>query len=138
VRVHAWLHLVYGSRGLGYWDKHPMNSAVWDVMQAINREATFLNSHAFGTATARLLAVALHNERIHWALWENRNKAYLFGVNTSGKPVAMALDVARLAGRAIGGGRRLFDEGVLDLHNGVLKDEFPAFGRRAYEFETGR
>jgi len=135
VRVHAWLHLVYGSRGLGYWDKHPMNPAVWDVMQAINREALFLNSHAFGPATARMLAVAVHNERIHWALWENGNMLYLFGVNTAGKPVAMTLDVARFAGRAIGGGKRLFDVGALNLKNGVLKDEFPACGRRAYVFD---
>ena len=112
-----------------------MNPEVWKVMQGINREAAFLNEHAFGPASAQPLRVAVQNERIHYALWENDGKLYLFGVNTADRPVRLDLDVAQVAGRAVTGGRRLFDEDPLDLKNGVLQDEFPPCGRWVYEFE---
>jgi len=135
VRVHAWLHLVYGSRGLGYWDKHPMNPEVWNEMKSINHETAFLNSYVFGPASARPLAVSTQGERIHYAIWDNGGKAYLFGINTGSRPADFNLDLAKAAGITVVGGRRLFDEGEPVIKDGLLSDEFPACGRRIYELE---
>ncbi|MCX7429675.1 MAG: hypothetical protein NTY17_01480 [Planctomycetia bacterium] len=37
IRVHAWLHFVYGTRALGYWSGVPLDPESWETMRQFNR-----------------------------------------------------------------------------------------------------
>ncbi|MCX7429676.1 MAG: hypothetical protein NTY17_01485 [Planctomycetia bacterium] len=133
VRVHAWLQLVYGTRGIGYWSQPPMDPAVWEDMTRINTEAAWLAENAFGTADARLLGVRTNGVGVHYAVWRNADRAFLLAVNTGIAAAPLAVDLSALCGGRIGAARRLFDEGSPQLDDGKLRDEIPSCGRRVYE-----
>lgn len=134
VRVHAWLHLVYGTRGLGYWSKPPLDRAAWDVIRNINREAVTLHQHVLGDPDAMLVASGRHDPSIHWALWTAGDAACLLGVNTARAEVPFTLNVAKVCGRDVKSASRLFDAGPLESRGGIVDDRFPPHGRRVYRF----
>ncbi len=135
VRVHAWLQLVYGTRGIGYWSQPPLDPAVWEEMKRINAEAAWLATHAFGSGDARLVGVRTNGAGIHYSVWRNADKAFLLAVNTGIATAPLAVDLPALCGCRVGTARRLFDEGALQLAEGTLRDELPPCARCVYEIK---
>lgn len=136
MRVQGWLYLVYGTRGLGYWSGRPLNPELWQEHQDLNRACVFLSENAFGPPTARPLKQAVQKERIHYAVWVNGAKGYVFGVSTADTPLAFAIVPERLFQRPVKAVRRLFEDGQVGIAaDGILKDVFPPAQRRAYEFD---
>jgi hypothetical protein len=133
VRVHAWLQLVYGTRGLGYWSLPPMDPKVWAEMKQINTEAAWLNTHVFGDRDSRLVAVRTNSVGVHYAVWRNGNSVYVLGVNTGIGTCRATIDVAAICGHAVVGAKRIFDEGQVACAAGRLEDDFPPCARRVYE-----
>jgi hypothetical protein len=135
-RVQGWLYLVHGTRGIGYWANRPMNPLLWQEKKDLNRACAWLSENAFGPAAARLIKVALQKERIHYAVWVNGDKGYIFGINTSEQSVDLALSPERLFKRTVQSARRLFEDGQIAMEpGGLLEDTVPPTQRRAYEFD---
>ena len=136
VRVHAWLHLVYGTRGLGYWSRPPLDPDVWTEMRRVNRDASSLHENVFGRVDARLVATRLSDRRIHYAVWRVQQRAYVLGVNTAAYPALMQADISSLLGGEPLTVRKLFTpDSAREKFPGVLSEQIPAFQRFVYEFE---
>jgi hypothetical protein len=132
IRVHAWLHLIYGTRGLGYWSKPPMDPRAWDEIKAINREAVFLHKHVFGNPESIMQAAGVHGDAIHHALWTVGDAALLIAVNTRDGRESLEIDVAAACGREVVSARRLFDDRDVQLADGVIRDECAPLSRYLY------
>lgn len=135
VRVHAWLHLIYGSRGLGYWSKPPLDPLVWAEMKTINRDATVLQQQVLGNPEAELRGAPIQSGAIHHALWVVGDAAYLLAVNTGASREMLRVDVAQACKRNIKSGRRLFDDQAINLDARMIRDQVEPFVRRVYRFE---
>ncbi len=134
VRVHAWLHLVYGTRALGYWAGMPLNPAVWDEMRHLNHEATHLHTTRLGRADARPLITAVQDGSVHYSVWDCSDVILVMAVNTAASPKSLRVDVAGLTGKdIIPIASRRFDEGAVAVTEGKLVDPLPPFCRRVYE-----
>lgn len=134
MRVHAWLHLIYGTRGLGYWSKPPLDPQAWEEMKTINREAVGLHKHVFGMPDAALRAIGPQGAGIHHALWTVQDVAYVLAVNTADTHETIHADVATACGRAVESGRSVFENRELLIENGVLHEECEPLGRYLYRF----
>lgn len=134
VRVHAWLHLVYGTRGLGYWSKPSLDPEVWQEVQQINREAAALHLHAFGAPDAVLATRAKVGAAVHYAVWVAGDRAFLMCVNTANAPARVEFDVQAACRRGIASSRDLFDAAPGGVTDGVLRAAIPPLGRRVYRF----
>lgn len=134
VRVHAWLHLIYGTRGIGYWSKAPMDPQVWADMKTFNRDAAALHKHVFSNPNAVLRMLGPPSATIHHAVWEAGDFAYLIAVNTANCTQTFRIDVADACGRSVESGRRLYDERGIEFESGVLRDECAPLGRALYRF----
>lgn len=134
VRVHAWVHLIYGTRGLGYWSKAPMDPQVWADMKTFNRDATALHKHVLSNPDATLRMRSLPSATIQHAMWTLGDFAYLLAVNTADCTQAFRIDVADACGRSVESGRRLYDDREIELEGGVLRDECAPLSRFLYRF----
>jgi len=137
VRVHAWLHLIYGTRGLGYWSKPPLDPGVWNAIRSINQEATALHAHVLGNPDATLVANGRRGPSIHCALWVANNDAYLLCVNTASAEVPLVFGVANECVRRAVSADRLFDDRPVDLESGTITDTIPPHERQVYRFTLG-
>ena len=135
VRVHAWLHLVYGTRGMGYWSGVPFNPEVWDVMSQFNHEAVALGAGLLGARNARPAIAATQNNGIHYSLWIDGSQAVVMALNISDKPVRFQLDPSASTGRRALAVKRMFDTGRIKLKNGALSEEIPPCQRMVYQLE---
>ena len=137
VRVHAWLHLVYGTRGLGYWSQPPLDPAVWTEMRRINRDATRLHTNVFGRPDARLLDIRVAGGRVHYAVWSVQDKVYVLAVNTGIVDADWTADLRSHLTTEPVATRRLFDGADEPMETpAVLRDTIPACGRRVYEIQV--
>lgn len=134
VRVHAWLHLIYGTRGLGYWSKPPLDPLVWAEMKSTNRNAASLHQLVLGHPQAELKSIDVHADSIHSALWVVADTAYLLAVNASESREVLCLDLAAACERDIVSGSLLFAEQEIRVDRGVVRDELEPFSRRVYRF----
>jgi len=134
VRTHAYLQIIYGTRGIGYWGQKPVYPPLWKEMGQINSETRTLWNEVFAKPDSRQLTLAKNNQRIHYTLWESNNKYYLISINTDSNPVKVYLDMAALAGRKVTGSSLLFETGVPVLKDGILTDTLAPFQRRVYVF----
>lgn len=136
VRVHAWLHLVYGTRGLGYWSQPPLDPDVWTEMRRINRDATRLHVNVFGRPDARLLDIRVTGGRVHYSVWAAQGKTYVLAVNTGIVDAEWTCDLRpHLAAESVAI-RRLFDGVDVPMEaTSTLSDTIPACGRRVYEIQ---
>jgi len=134
VRTHAYLHIIYGTRGIGYWGQKPIYPPLWKEMGQINTESQTLWNEVFSKPDSRQLTLAKHNQRIYYTLWESNSKYYLISINTDSNPVKISLDLATLAGRKVRGNSLLFETGVPVLKDGILTDTLAPFQRRVYVF----
>lgn len=134
VRVHAWLHFIHGTRGLGYWSKPAMDPLVWEAMKTINHEAAAFHKHVFGNPDASLRSITSRSATIQHALWTVNDFAYLLAVNTADAARPFHIDIATACGRDVESGRRLYDDGPLRLESGVLNDDCAPLSRRLYRF----
>jgi len=132
IRVHAWLHLLYGTRGLGYWSKPPMDPRAWDEIKAINSEAAFLHKHVFGNPESVMQAVGVHGNSIHHALWTVGDAALLLVVNTRDCTESLEVDVAAACGREVVSAGRLFDDRDVQVSGGMIRDECAPLSRYLY------
>jgi len=136
IRVHAWLQMVYGTRGIGYFANPHPNPEAWKEMKLFNTEACYLMENAVGRPDSKLVRISTHNNRIHYAIWTSGGNAYLFAVSTADKPLPMNLDVGKILGRSVGNANELFEknDGAV-LNGGIFTTTFPPFERRAYVFD---
>ena len=132
IRVHAWLHLIYGTRGLGYWSKPPMDPRAWDEIKAINREATFLHKHVLGNPEANLETTGVTGTSVHHALWTVADVAVLLAVNTRNCTESFEIDIAGVCGREVVSARRLFDDRDVQVAGGMIRDECAPLSRYLY------
>jgi hypothetical protein len=134
IRVHAWLHLIYGTRGLGYWSKPPMDPLAWDEIKAINREAAFLHKHLLGNPEATLQAVGVKATSIHHAVWIVGDVAIVFAVNAHNCTETFEIDIAGACGRKVVSVQRLFDDRDVQMNGGTIRDECAPLSRYLYRF----
>jgi hypothetical protein len=134
VRVHAWLHLIYGTRGLGYWSKPTLDPNVWAEIQRVNREATGLHQQVFGLPEASLAARGKLGTTVHYAMWSVADRGFLLCVNTANSPAPIEFDVQATCRQDVASARDLFDPGSVSLVDGVVKASIPPLGRRVYRF----
>jgi hypothetical protein len=132
IRVHAWLHLIYGTRGLGYWSKPPMDPRAWDEIKAINREAAFLHKHVLGNPEANLETTGVSGTSIHHALWTVGDVAVLLAVNTRNCTESFEIDIAGACEREVVSVRRLFDDRDVQVAGGMIRDECAPLSRYLY------
>lgn len=134
VRVHAWLHLLHGTRGLGYWSKIPLDPQVWADMKTFNRDAAALHKHVLSNPDTVLRMRGPPSATVHHAVWTLGDFAYLLAVNTADCPQTLRIDVADACGCSVESGRRLYDDREIELEGGVLSDECAPLSRCLYRF----
>lgn len=134
IRVHAWLQLLYGTRGLCFWSKPPLDPEAWVEINKINREATLLHRHVFGDPDAALVSSGILTGATHRALWMIDDVAYLLLVNPGNDHEAIEIDVASACDREVMSGHRIFDDREIRLERGVMHDDCPPMSRSLYKF----
>jgi hypothetical protein len=138
IRVHAWLQLLYGTRGLGFWSKPPLDPEAWVEINKFNREATLLHRHVLGDPDAKRLASGMHGTSTHHALWMIDGAAYLLLVNPGNDHDTIEIDIGRTCGREVVSGERMFDHRDVQLEEGVMRDQCASLSRSLYRFVLAR
>lgn len=135
VRIHTWLHLIYGTRGLGYWSKPPLDPLVWAEMQATNRDARILHEQVLGQPDAQLVVGPTQAGTVHYAVWRIGDIAYLLAVNTADFRSPLDVDVGTACGCGVSSGRMLFGNAPLALEQGRVRHTLDAFSRAAFQLD---
>ncbi len=133
IRVHAWLHLVYGTRALGYWAGMPLDPEAWETMRQFNHEATRLHATRLGLHDSRPILTAFQTPSLHYSVWDCGEAILVMAVNTAAQARTLRVHVPEEASTGAARAIRLFDGGAARIEDGILVDDVPAVGRRVYE-----
>jgi hypothetical protein len=134
VRVHSWLHVVYGTRGLGYWSRPPLDPDAWNEIRRINGEVALLHDSVFGRSDAQLITTRCTASGLHYTIWIVARRAYVIGVNTQSATTPLRLDLRDILSLTPIRTRRLFaSEDGAAVNPAVLADSIAAWQRFVYE-----
>ena len=134
LRVHAWLHLVHGTRGFGYWSKIPMDPQVWAEMRTFNENSADLHNLILGNPDAVLRTSSIPSSTIQYAMWTVDDFAYLIAVNTAYCDQTLNIDVASFCERTVSSAIKLYSSGSINSVDGILNDNIGPLNYCVYRF----
>ena len=132
----AYLNFVYGGM-ISYWDTKSNSAATWKRVKTINIEGKMLAEKLFLNSGAQEILPPVEDGKFIYSAWKKEKSVFMIVVHRGAVSGEFTYDASMLiqdiplySVRV----RSIFEKRDVALKNSYIKELFPPFGTRVYEF----
>lgn len=127
----AYLALIHGARGLGYFSFKPLYIPLWQAIGRLNREIAELSPVLFAPDAGRSVSVSPERTPVHCRRKEHAGKTYLIAVNSVNSAAEVEFALPGLKENTPI--KVLFEDRIVKSKAGGFADRFAGYTRHVYE-----
>jgi len=132
-RAMTYLALIYGARGIQYYNGFPMSSALWSEVRKLGLEVAELLPALLTCESS--VPIQCHPSFVHVGAWLNNDIMTILAVNSNNTPIVFEAKFLDRAYINVEASLPFEQDRKISIVNGHFHDFIDAYGTRCYRFE---